>query len=91
MTTTKTEKLTAFEIGAAATGLDRIRDRLYTVERATRRAKTPGRVAEIEAADDLSGWDATLLESAAEAGIDLLAISHRAQEAVDAMLADWQD
>ncbi len=81
--------LNSDNVGQAIIGLERIRHRLYKVERATGRKKTPGRAEQITKADDLSGWDATALRMARAVGVELSIIAMRARAAVNVKLDAW--
>jgi len=87
---TNTTKIEAFHVGTAAKMLDRIRDRLFKVERATARRKTPDRFAKLDSGDDLSGWDATDLRLAAEIGVPIEGIAARVCARIDERLANWK-
>ena len=70
--------------------LQRIRKRLHQVETLTRRKRTDGRAAEIEAGDDLSGFRSLELNSGAACGIDLRGVARLAIARVDDLLEGWK-
>jgi len=84
----KTDPIQEYDLAVACRLLGRVRARLFTVELATSRKRSPGRETAItDAALDM--WDAGELEACRRAGVDILAISDAVETRADELIAAW--